>query len=284
MLTHQLGRHPDIAITDPKEPHFLALAGTEPRFTGPGDDVTINRRAVVDPERWRALFADLSGSCRGEGSVSTLYYGGSSIPNILRYCPDVRLVVVLRDPVDRAWSAHQYLSARGHEREPFERALDLEGERRRAGWHHLWHYVAMSRYAEQLRPFIETFGAERILVLDYDALVAEPSRTLGRCFRFLGVAPQPVEGATRPVNASGAPRSATLATWAERARGQEHVRALVRRAVPFSVRERMRSLNVQREDMPEGARRRLDELLADERETLARLVGVDAPAWTRHAA
>ncbi|MCA9246295.1 MAG: sulfotransferase, partial [Planctomycetales bacterium] len=85
-LAKILQQHPDIFLSEPKEPHFFAFADQPPCFTGPGDDVMMNRVAVTDPKAFEALFSGAPTSAlRGEGSVSTLYYHDSSIPNIQRY-------------------------------------------------------------------------------------------------------------------------------------------------------------------------------------------------------
>ena len=103
-------------VTQPKEPHYFALHGTTPAFTAPGDDATINRVAVTDRHAYLALFPpEHDFIAYGDGSVSTLYYHERAIPEILATCPDVRVVVMLREPVARAYSAFQYLAARGFE-------------------------------------------------------------------------------------------------------------------------------------------------------------------------
>lgn len=284
LLCHQLSRHPEIRITDPKEPHFLAFPGQALDFRGPGDDVTINRRAVTDPGRWRALFDERgeAGGRRvwGEGSVSTLYYAERSVATIQHHCPDVRLIAVLRDPVERAWSAHQYLAGRGYETEPFDRALDEEDGRRSSGWHHLWHYVAMGRYAQQLQPFVDTFGPDRVLVLDYAQLANEPRSAIGTCHAFLGVAAMRIEDQLPLINASTVPRSQVVAAGMRRLTANDRARNVVRGLLPLSVRERLRRITSSPPaSLPEACRARLDETFHEERRQLRELLGADAPGW-----
>ncbi|MEU4573745.1 MULTISPECIES: sulfotransferase [Nonomuraea] len=115
--------------------------------------------------------------------------------------PGVKLIVLVRDPVERACSAHAHELARGYETESsFEYALELE-ERRLAGAeeslrarpysvhhshrHHA--YVARGRYAAQLDRLEPLFGRERILVLDSHRFFAEPEPVYDRVLDFLGV-------------------------------------------------------------------------------------------------
>ncbi|GAA1964587.1 hypothetical protein GCM10009817_00420 [Terrabacter lapilli] len=116
--------------------------------------------------------------------------------------PDVKIVMCLRDPVARAWSHHAYEVARGHEDEPFERALDLE-ESRLAGEearivadpdypadHWRYHaYLRRGHYAEQLQTFHDLFGQDQVLVVQSEALFADPHGQMDRVFAFLGLEP-----------------------------------------------------------------------------------------------
>jgi hypothetical protein len=121
---------------------------------------------------------------------------------IARDLPAVKLIVLLRDPVDRAFSAHKQESGRGFETEPFERALDLEesrleGELERihadpdyVSFSHQHHaYLARGRYAEQLARLFDLFGRERVLVLETAVLSATPEAVWERVLDFLDLPP-----------------------------------------------------------------------------------------------
>ncbi|GAA2653043.1 hypothetical protein GCM10010412_020790 [Nonomuraea recticatena] len=118
---------------------------------------------------------------------------------IARDLPGVKLIVLVRDPVERAFSAHSHELARGYETEShFEYAVELEvrrlagaEERLRAEPHSVHHshrhhaYLARGRYAEQLDRLEPLFGRERILVIDSHRFFAEPERTYARVLEFL---------------------------------------------------------------------------------------------------
>ncbi|WP_113700116.1 sulfotransferase family protein [Nonomuraea lactucae] len=115
--------------------------------------------------------------------------------------PGVRLIVLVRDPVERARSAHAHELARGFETERrFECALELEAERlagaedslraRPYATHHSHRhhaYLARGRYSEQLERLEPLFGRERVLVLDSHRFFAEPERAYDRVLEFLGM-------------------------------------------------------------------------------------------------
>jgi hypothetical protein len=119
---------------------------------------------------------------------------------IARDLPGVRLIVLVRDPVERAYSAHAHELARGYETEPFERALELEAarldgevERLMADPAYVSHghqhhaYVARGRYVEQLERLERLVGRDRIHVVDSSAFFADPEPAYEAVLDFLGL-------------------------------------------------------------------------------------------------
>jgi len=283
-LAEQLRSHPQVWMTTPKEPHYLALAGDRPSFTGPGDEVTINSRAVVDLEAYRQLFAgaDARHLARGDGSVSTLYYHQDAVPRLQELNPEARLVVMLRDPVERAFSSHQYLLNRGFETETdFRAALAAEPERIRLGWHHLWHYAGMSHYADALDHLFQAFGREQVHVCFYDDFDADPASVLAGLHGFLELDPHRPEEEVARVNASGQERSRAVAGLMHAAARNGPLRAVVRTVVPFGLRERIRNANLKRGGLAADEREEVRQLFAADLDRLADVLGTPLPAsWT----
>jgi Sulfotransferase domain len=117
-----------------------------------------------------------------------------------RHLPDVRILAMLRDPVERAHSAYKHELARGFETETFERALELEndrlaGEAERMTAHpgyrsfsHRHHgYLHRGQYAEQLDRMRRFFPGERIHVLESESFFEHPEDTYGAVLDFLGL-------------------------------------------------------------------------------------------------
>jgi Sulfotransferase domain len=120
---------------------------------------------------------------------------------IARDLPGVKLLVLVRDPVERAYSAHAHELARGFETEPFDRALELEARRLRgeaermesdpaylshSHQHHA--YRARGRYAEQLERLERAVGADRIHVVDSGDFYTKPEPVYDAVLDFLGLA------------------------------------------------------------------------------------------------
>jgi hypothetical protein len=137
------------------------------------------------------------------GEASPYYsFHPLALERIAAVMPDVKLVMALRDPVDRAWSHYAYEVARGFETLPFAEALDAEPNRlagveermRRdpalEDAHHRHHsYQARGRYAEQIERVRALFPAEQLHLVVSEELFGAPSATLGAVFRFLGLPP-----------------------------------------------------------------------------------------------
>lgn len=283
-LVEGLRSHPRVFVTLPKEPHYFAFHRTGAHFTAPGDDHTINRVSVTDRDVYLALYPQRHDYLAlGDGSVSTLYYHEESLPEIMKMNPQMRLVVMLREPVERAFSSHQYMCARGLEPVPdFLEAVGHEDERKAAGWHHIWHYTSMSRYADSLEALYDAFPRSQVGVWFYDDLNRDYEATVGEILRFIGAPPVKGEAAGVPrVNISGQPRFALVFRAIKWVTGNERVRTFVKEHTSYRFRERIRRSFLQSDQLPVHAREVLAPRFADDLARVRTLLGPDAkvPDW-----
>lgn len=288
-LVEGLRRHPLVFITSPKEPHYFALHGTRAHFTGPGDDLTINKVVVSERQAYLRLYPrQHQFYALGEGSVSTLYYHDHSIPEILALNPDMRIVLILREPVARAFSSFTYMRARGYEKCPdLVTAIDEEPQRRQDGWHHMWHYTGMSRYADGVGALQESLGVQRVGVWFYDDMGLDPQGLIRDVLRFLEV---PVRrgggGEVLRVNVSGVPKSAAVQRAFFSARRHPRLRRSVKRFTTYAFREQVRRSNLSRNYLSDDVRTKLAPMFQDDLRRLARIVPeARQPSWLSiHAA
>lgn len=161
------------------------------------------------PSWYRAHFPTLASARRRVGrghdphvfEASGYYMFHPLAPErIARDEPDVKLVVMLREPVERTYSAYQHELSRGFERETFQRALSLEAERvagevqlmrRNPAYESFAHrhqaYVGRSEYAGLLQRWLGLFPREQIHVMGAEHFWSEPERTFGELSGFLGL-------------------------------------------------------------------------------------------------
>jgi hypothetical protein len=114
--------------------------------------------------------------------------------------PDAKLIVLLRDPVRRAYSHYWHERDKGREKLTFEAAIAAEadrigaaheklarGEIERSADHDYFSYVARGRYAEQIERWLTLYPRDQMLVLRFEDLAREPLVVLNRTLDFLGL-------------------------------------------------------------------------------------------------
>ena len=184
-----LAAHPGLFMSAVKEPKFFLTDGPPPRRGGPGDAQTY-REHLWRRADYEALFATApAGSLRGESTPFYLYDRDAQ-RRIRALIPAARLIVILRDPVERAHSNWTHLWSAGLEPiGDFPAACAAEDSRVAAGWAPFWHYTRLGRYGEQLDHLLGLFPREQVFLLRYRDLVDAPAQTLDQICVFLGVAP-----------------------------------------------------------------------------------------------
>lgn len=169
-----LGQHPDICLPSVKEVHFF-------------DD---------DDNFGKGLFwYENVFQCNGEkviGEITPEYMYFDYVPERIHKTlgGDVKLIFILRNPADRAYSHYSMERARGIETKGFEKAVALEPERIKKGYFEQMHYSYISRglYATQIKRFLERFAAENMLFLIFENdWLENREKTFKRVFEFLGI-------------------------------------------------------------------------------------------------
>jgi len=186
-LYRYLAQHPDIFMSRFKEPTFFVWADTQHEIRGPGVG-HVRRQVIRDLDSYRQLFSEAKEArVRGEASTGYLHTPGVA-ERIQQYVPEAKLIAILRNPIDRAYSA--FLHARRAGFEPladFQQALEEEPRRIRDRWIGLTLYTTLGMYAEQLDRYLAVFPTEQIRVYLFDDLVRDRISVAQDAFRFLEV-------------------------------------------------------------------------------------------------
>jgi hypothetical protein len=189
-LHDALAVHPQLSASRIKEPKYFLTDGRRPAraaHRGPGDAHSA-REWVWQREQYHRLFADApAGTLRFESTPFYLWQRASH-ERIARAVPEAKLIAVIRDPVDRAFSNWTHLRADGLEPEAdFLRACRAESRRVAQGWAPFWRYLELGHYGEQLENLFRYFAPTRVRVLRYHDLVDTPRETLDELCAFLGI-------------------------------------------------------------------------------------------------
>ena len=250
-LAAYLAAHPDVFVAAGKELHFF------------------NGRYERGVDWYSSQFdADASAVQRGEATPGYLF-SKDAVRLMARTVPDAKLIVVLREPVDRAYS-HFWLNRwRGIEPLSFEAALEAEDDRRlqrprdprRA-------YFGLGRYADQLRFLLDHYPAEQVQTVFFEDMKAQPDELVKSVCRYLGVAEDVPERTGDRHNHHGPVRSVRL--------------AMLSRKLPGPLCRGLRDWNTLDTEYPPldpRTRRGLSERFAEVNEALPSLVGRTVP-WT----
>lgn len=278
-LYRNLAASPAIFLAPNKEPRYYSVEeGAGLSFHGPGDELWLSH-FVRSRRQYEELFAAARpGQLRGEASSDYLYRSAVAAPRIRAEAPGARIVVLLRDPVHRAYS--NWLHHRRDEREQlsFAAAMEAEAERIESGWGWWWHYAERGYYGRQLEPFLEAFPAEQLLVLSYDEL-RDPAALLARVCAFLDVAPIRDAAVGTRRNESFVPRSPAHRALRGLVRPSATARALLPRRARDGIRRSLNRATLHRPRLDPGEYRRFRRTFAADTRRLRELAPIDVSGW-----
>jgi hypothetical protein len=290
MLHYSLGQHPEIFVSPNKEPSFFLFDGADLRPSGLSEleFETIKYRSARTLDEYAALFAGATAEHRAVGESSPSYLMSPEVaPRIKARLPDVRLVAILRQPVDQALSL--YMVRRGGSvagvglAESFVEALTTEraaSNGRRDGLA----IIEYGLYHRYLAAYFELFDRHQIKVMLLEELQRDSGRFFTDLFGFLGVDDR-FRPALQRYNETGAARSATLHRVLY---GSHGLKRWVRSVLPppaayhlARLQHRLRHANLSRsQGLPPALRPELTaRFYADDIGALEDLLGRDLSVW-----
>lgn len=186
-LWQALRHHPSLHFASIKEPNYFAYKDGGDNFVCPSAKALrkhwiTNRHAYL---RSNSVFP--AGAKVGEASVSYL-----ALPAVAReiatVAPRAKMIAILRNPVDRAFSHFLFYRQMGWEPiEEFDLALNAASERIAGGWRHTYDYLASGMYGRQLEEWHRVFRRDQILIVFYEDWVQQPLETLRAICQYLDV-------------------------------------------------------------------------------------------------
>jgi hypothetical protein len=273
--------HPQVQLPSVKEPHFFS------------NDLVF--REGLD---WfaRTHYSEASGIlARGDATPHYLFYEKAAV-RISECLPEShhRFIVVLRNPVDRAYSLYWNMRYEGHESESFEDALRLESTRDFNTLAELGtirqQYVESGLYAEQLKIWFRHFDPSRFLILLNEDLAADPEGVRIQLLEFLGVDASVARATTETPdrsNQASEPRSRLLQNFIRR---PNRLRYWLGKLVPFHVKRALVTAVLKRNrrrfqypPMSPETRTRLQHTFRSDIEALEQLIDRPLDSWVTEA-
>lgn len=278
-LDRYLNQHPQIFMAPRKETHYFATPDMPDEFRGPGDE-PFTANLIRDEAEFLGMFDGATTErVIGESSVYYLYYPKSA-QRIANLTPEAKVVIVLRDPVDRAYSAYMHVIRDGRETLAFDQSVAREAERKLNDYQPLWFYREVGLYHEQVRHYLNVFGKEQTHIILYDEFNAHPDKTLHDLFEFLGVDQQSTIDTSIRYNATGVPMGGLF----QLATTSNPLTRLIKPLVPAKLREKLRfqakNMTMQKRPLAEDAQAHLRRYFADDVRRLEELLQRRLSAWT----
>lgn len=187
-LYHYLNEHPQIYMSNIQEPKFFSFINQDRLDLQGIGDKAANTHIVRHLEDYYPLFFGHSTEIAiGESSPCYLYYEHTA-QNIHQILPDAKIIIILRNPAERAYSNFLHLVSSGRERlYDFGQALDAENDRIQNGWEYFWHYKNQGFYYQKLQPYLTRFDRNNIKIVLYEDYEIQNNVVLAEIFAFLGV-------------------------------------------------------------------------------------------------
>lgn len=220
------------------------------------------------------------------GYVHYLFLANEVAPCLRNYNPDLRLLALLRNPVERAFSGFLQARKTGNESiENFEEALeaDRQGRLRTLRERVDRSYLSHGLYAQQLELYLHSFPEKQIKLILFDRINAAPEESCAEIFRFLDIDPA-FKPKLKQKNVFGKPRFSGIESLIQNGVRSSFVRNLLPLSIRSKIRQRVRELNTvaaEKPAMKPETRVMLLEYYADEIGRLEKLTGLDLDAW-RH--
>ncbi len=275
--------HPEIYLPkiENKELRFFSEMS---RFKGPGDEY-VNAKITKTIEEYSTHYCNVvHEKAIGDISPDYLYYNKKSIKNIKKYLPgSTKIIIILRNPVDRAYSNYMHFLLDGREILPFEKACQAEDERLEQHWEWAWGYRKAGLYFNQVRAYVDDFDHVKICL--FDELIKDNKSFLEEIYAFLEVDPSfTPKYINQKFNASGVPKSKILHALLIRNDGQRNIfRDFVNSLIPIKQRQTLKrylmNKNLQKPPMHPETRKSLTAFYREDVLKLQDLLQKDLSHW-----
>lgn len=276
-LHYFMEQHPEICVPPCKETYIFTRRSMED--TWPKID-------IISEDQYRELFRQHTTSRTkswGEVTTSNLYYHEEAIPEIKKLLGKVKIIHLLRNPIDRAYSSYTFAFASHGETLTFEQAIEEEENRKQQKLMFMGHYVSLGFYHQAVKAYRDNFDQHRTYLLE--DLKERAPETLREIFEFIGVDGGFLPDTQTTYNPSGMPRIRLLQRLVFRedntagAPAQKVMRLFMGRTRADKLFHKMRQFNLKRIPMKREARERLAGIYREDILRLQDFIKRDLSHW-----
>jgi len=178
-LYHYLNEHPQVEMSSQKEPDYFSDKAIQEQ------GIYYGKNRINTLEKYESLFIKKEEVIYGEGSVSYLFYENVA-EEIKKYNSNAKIIVMLRNPIDRAFSHYLMDYRLGLVSDSFEDIINKKSKHKNA---HLFYqqYIEVSEYAKQIQRYVNVFIPDNVLLIDYEDFKKNVSGTVDVVYGFLNI-------------------------------------------------------------------------------------------------
>lgn len=279
---YYLKQHPEIFMSAIKEPHFIVEQFFEYPPNGLGS-VRIYKHRIKDFSDYCKLYQTSGGKkAVGESCADNLYYYEKAIPYIKHFLGNPKIIIILRNPVERAYSAYTELIRDNLEYLSFEDALKEEENRINEGWYNAWFYRDVGFYYKPVKAYVEAF--DRVKICLFDDLTNDAFSFIKGIHEFLAVDTAFVPNLKTIYNTSGIPKFRRLNRFFVKPTRLHSVTKRIGKLILkddrwVKLRDTLRGKLLTKKDMNPETRRHLQDVYRDDIQRLETLIGRDLSTW-----
>jgi hypothetical protein len=271
-LYHYLEEHPEIEMSSQKEPDYFSDIPLQEQGMYYGK----NRINTLD--KYESLFAQKEGVIYGEGSVSYLFYENVA-EDIKKYNPNAKIIIMLRNPIDRAFSHYLMDYRLGLVSDSFEDIINKKSKYKNA---HLFYqqYIEVSEYAKQIQRYCNVFSTDNLLLIDYEDFKGDVSGTVDLVYDFLKVSTEFAADVNTKHNTFTMPKNKGIRFIYSFV----FLRKILTFIFPKSLVKNIKGLLFKADKKPElleETRNQLKQFFSDDVRELGRVLGKDYSKWTK---
>lgn len=280
-IFHYLNSHPNIFVPDVKECRFFSKLGKN--FVGLGAECFANQ-GITDDSEYSALFDGHSNQVCGDISNDYLYYYERSGNNIKKYLnEDVKIIIFLRNPVERAYSNYMHHIRDGWEDCSFRDAINKEEQRINDNWGWSYHYKKVGLYYNQVKYYLDNFKYVKIFL--FEDLKDIPN-LLNDLYKFIDVVPNDDCLEFKEFNRSGIPKNKIIGDLVNRKGSLYKVlKPIVKIFIPNRIRYHIVSVlknkNLKKHEMSAEDRNYLVDFYSEDIGKLSQLINRDLSHWLK---
>ena len=281
-LHYYLKEHQEICMPLNKKETFFFVGEKSNLGMRPGN---FGKDIIVNFDDYKKLFQGVIFSKHnaiGEACVAYLYFYKNSISNIIHYLKNPKIIIMLRNPIDRAFSNYLHHVRDGLEQLSFEKALNNQRKRKEQNWWWGYQFTDVGFYYKQVKAYLDNFDQVKICL--FDDLKKDTLGSVKDIYGFLGVDTSFAPNVNIRYNVTGIPKNRFVCEFFKKPNivksiAKPIIKILVSQEKRHKIKEKIKMKNLQKPQMKPETREYLKNLYREDILKLQDLIKRDLSNW-----